>query len=54
MEYKNLQFIKHLKKRVKEIESEINNTQNIREREELFYDLGRIEGIIYIIKTLKK
>jgi hypothetical protein len=54
MEYQNLQFIKHLKKRVKEIKNEINNTQNISEREELFYDLGRVEGIIYIVKTLKK
>ena len=53
MENQNLQFIKHLKKRVKEIKTEISNTQNISEREELIYSLGRVEGIIYIVKTIK-
>jgi hypothetical protein len=53
MEHQNSQFIKHLKKRVKEIKTEISNTQNISEREELIYSLGRVEGIIYIVKTIE-
>ena len=53
MENQNLQFIKHLKKRVKEIKTEISNSQNTSEREELIYSMGRVEGIIYIVKTIK-
>jgi hypothetical protein len=50
----NLLFITHLKKRVKEIKNEIRTTQNVKEINELNYTLGRVEGIIYIIKILNK
>ena len=50
----HLLFITHLKKRVKVIKNEIRNTQNVKEINELNYTLGRIEGIIYIVKILNK
>ena len=51
---RHLPFINHLKKRVKEIKNEIHNTQNVKEINELNYTLGRVEGIIYIVKIIQK